>query len=103
MSTAGLIAQFTHLAQNRDFSTIRIQLNQSSQRRFHRIGIGVVAIVEKLHSVDFFNLQACFGQWSRHEAGRAFFERKTKGSPSRNGQPPGLDRHAGSDADVKAS
>ena len=49
------------------------------KRRFHRIGIRVVTVVDELHAVNLFDLQTRFGQRRGGEkTGGAFFERKAK-------------------------
>ena len=57
-----LRTELAHLPQDRDALSIRIQLHQRVERGFHRFGIGVVAVVEKLHAVNLAQLQPRFRQ-----------------------------------------
>ncbi len=57
-----------------------------AQRRFHRIRVGVVAVVEKLHAADFLDLQARFRERGRGEAGGTFLHGKSKCPPGGDGQ-----------------
>ena len=56
MAPLCFFSQFSHFTEDRDSLSIRVQLDQRLQRRFHRIRIRVVAVVEKLHAVDLFDL-----------------------------------------------
>ena len=71
-------SQFSHFAEHSDFFSVGVQFNQCLQRRFHRIRIRVVAIIEKLDAVDFLDLQTRFGQGSAGETSGRFFKRKTE-------------------------
>jgi hypothetical protein len=66
--------QFPHLPEHRDTFSLGVELDQCSQCRFHRIGVGVVAVIEKLHAVDFLNLQTRFGQRCRGETCGTFLD-----------------------------
>ena len=56
------------------------------KRRFHRIGIRVVAVVDELNAVDLLDLEPRFRERSGGEAGRAFFQRKAEGAAGRDRQ-----------------
>ena len=56
------------------------------KRRFHRIGIGVVAVVDELDAVDLLDLQTRFRERRRGQTGGAILERKAKDAAGRDGQ-----------------
>ena len=64
--------------------SVGIQFHQRAQRRFHRIGIGVVAVVDELDAVDFLDLQARLRQRRGGQTGRAFLERKAENAAGRD-------------------
>src|SRR6266487_1390863 len=76
--------KFPHFPQDSDALSIGIQFHQRAQRRFHGIGICVVAIVEKTHALNLFDLQTRFGKWRSNEASSAILEGKTKESTGGN-------------------
>ena len=79
-------AQFAHFAEHGDAFSIGIEFDQRAQRGLHRIGIGVVAVVDELDAVNFFDLQTRFGEGRGGKAGGAFLERKTKDATGRDGE-----------------
>ena len=60
MSAIGFRSELAHFAQHCDASAVRFQIDQRSQSRLHRIRIGVVTVVNKLHAVDLTDLQTRF-------------------------------------------
>ena len=70
--------KFPHFSKHSDAFPIGIQFHQSAQRRFHRIGISVVTVVDKLHAMNFLDLQTRLGERSGDQAGSAILEGKTK-------------------------
>ena len=70
--------EFAHFAQDCDAFSLGIELDECSQRCFHRIGIGVVAVVEKMHAADFLDLQARFGERRRSKTGGGFLDGQPK-------------------------
>ena len=64
MTALCFASQLTHLAEHSDSFSVVVQLDQRLQGSFHRVGIRVVTVVEKLHTVDLFDLQTRLGQRS---------------------------------------
>jgi hypothetical protein len=76
--------KFPHLPQDSDAFPIGVQLDQRVQGRFHGIGVCVVAVVEKMHAPDFFDLQTRFGKWRSDETDAAILKGKTKDASGAN-------------------
>ncbi len=88
VAMAGLrfFAKLAHFAKNSNPFSIGIEFDERAQRRFHRIGIGVVAVVNELHAANFLDLQSRSGQRRGSQPSRAFFDRQSKGAPGRDGK-----------------
>src|SRR5882724_10228530 len=76
--------KFPLFPQDSDAFPIGVQLDQRVQGRSHRLGICVVAVVEKMHAMDFFDLQTRFGKRRSDEAGGAILKGKTKDASGGN-------------------
>ena len=63
-----------HLPEHRDALAVGLELRQGAQGRFHRVGVGVVAVVDELHAADGLDLQPRLSERRGREAGRALFE-----------------------------
>src|SRR5437667_50631 len=53
VSTLRFSAEFPHFPQYRDALSLGVELDQRTQCRFHRVWVGIVAVVQKLHATDF--------------------------------------------------
>ena len=78
VATLGFGTELAHLAQDCYAFSLGIELDQCSQRCFHRIGIGVVAVVEKMHAADFLDLQARSSERRRSETDGGFLDGQPK-------------------------
>src|SRR5438876_992885 len=86
MTAHRFLAELAHFAENGDPFSIGIEFNQRAQGRFHRIRIRVVAIIDELYAVNFFDLQTRLGQRRGGKPSGAFLKRKTKDATGRDSQ-----------------
>ncbi len=81
-----LAPELAHLPEHRDALSLGVEFHQRAQGRFHRFGIGVVAIVEELNPADLAQLQTRFRERRRGETRGAIFQRNAKGAAGGDGK-----------------
>src|SRR5947199_198978 len=86
MATLRFFTELAHRPEDGYAPAISVQFDQRSERRFHRIGIRVVTIVNELDTVDFLDLETRFRERGGGKAVRALLQRKAKRAARCDGQ-----------------